>query len=220
MLKIPIDLVTGFIGSGKTTWIKFLLQFTTVPHEKVMVLQLEKGQEDLGAFQLQKGNMKYFIKTDEGLHEGYLKNLITLYEPDRIIMECNGMQSIEEVFKLIETSQLRRYAFINTIFHLAEGPQFQVYWQNLRAILEPSLKLSHMIVVTKTHLIPLGEEEKLRELLEGANKTAHILFAGELVHMEETVKACKLLDKGWSKAVKIKWVKKIKKLWMNKGEKR
>ncbi|WP_069998320.1 GTP-binding protein [Cellulosilyticum sp. I15G10I2] len=212
MFKTQVELITGFIGAGKTTWINHLLKLTAVPDEKIIVLQLEKGQEVLDSVFKQQEGIVYLTEVGEILTLSYLKNLLVLYEPDRLIIECNGMKMIDEIIALLSSADIKKRAVISTLFNLAEAPQFMLYWQNLKPILQPALSLSHMIIVTKTHLMKLGEEKALFQLLEEENKTAHIVFVRDQVHMEKVVRESSLLDKGWPKAMRITAVKHIKKI--------
>lgn len=218
MLKTQIELVTGFIGAGKTTWIELLLEETASKEEKIVVLQLEKGQRNLTLLPKQRADITYITNAEELLNTSYLNHLLILYEPDRLIIECNGMKRLDEIISLAEKPKIRERAVVSTLFNLVEAPSFRVYWQNLKSILGPALKASHMIIVTKTHLISKEEQVALRTLLEEENTHAHMLFAGDLTELKRAVKNCQLLDKGWFKDMRIKLVGIIKKIHRDREE--
>ncbi len=220
MLKTRIELITGFLGSGKTTWINNYLKLTTVNDEKTVVLQLEKGEEKLHKLLKQQASTTTLIDSEELLTLSYLKNLLVLYEPHRLIIECNGMKMIDELIHLLSTPIIRKRAFISTMINLVEGPTYKIYWQNLKPILKPALSLSHMIVVTKTHLMSLQDKKDLQTLLEIENTQAHILWVEDISYMEQAMDSCSLLDKGWSKTLRIQLINTYNKLFVDKGENR
>ncbi len=218
MLKTRIELITGFLGSGKTTWINKYLKLTTVRDEKTVVLQLEKGEEKLHKLLKQQASTTTLADGGELLTLSYLKNLLVLYEPHRLIIECNGMKMIDELIDLLSTPIIRKRAFISTMVNLVEAPKYKVYWQNLKPILKPALSLSHMIVVTKTQLMSLQDKQDLQNLLEIENTQAHIIWVEDTAHMEQAMHGCSLLDKGWSKTLRIQFVNTFNKLFGHKGE--
>ena len=60
-MKIHIEIVTGFLGAGKTSFINSLLSETQVEGEKVLIFQLEHGEKKV----LQSTNTNYFVKVKE-----------------------------------------------------------------------------------------------------------------------------------------------------------
>jgi len=219
MFKTQVELVTGFIGSGKTTFISSLLHETSVDDEKIVVLQLEKGQEELAGEMTKEANITYLTKEAESLTLSYLSHVLLLYEPDRLIIECNGMRVLDEMLFLLNDGKVKKRAFITTVFNLIEASSFKVYWHNLKPILMPALNMSDMIIVTKSHKASENEKEDLKNLLEEENTHAHILFANDTVHLKKVMNECALLDSGWFKAIRIKLSRQLKKIQVFKGEK-
>lgn len=219
MLKTQVELVTGFIGSGKTTFISSFLRETSVYDERIVVLQLEKGQEELVKEVTKGASITYLIQAPESVTLSYLNHILMLYSPNRLIIECNGMGTLDEIFTLLNDSKVKKRAFIGAIFNLVEASAFKVYWQNLQPLLMPALIASDMIIVTRSHLINKEYKNDLQKLLEEENEHAHILFAEDKIHMEQIISKCTVLDKGWLKVIRIKLSGQLKKIGSFKGEK-
>lgn len=211
MLKTRVEIVTGFIGAGKTTWINVLVKETLVQEEKIVILQLEMGQEKINLPRKNREDLTIITREEEQLTGKYLNNILILYSPDRLIIECNGMQSLEELVMLFEEDKIKEKAFIATCFNLIEAPGFKVYYQNLKPILAPGLKRGDMIIVTRNHLISSKEKEELKQLIESENLHGHLLITDDLSHMQATAEASSLLDKGWAKVLRIKLRRQLKK---------
>ncbi|MDF2614302.1 MAG: cobalamin synthesis protein [Clostridia bacterium] len=218
MLKTQVELVTGFIGAGKTAFISNLLKETAVSDEHIVVLQLEKGQEELVKETKKGADITCLTPKVDVLTVTYLSHILLLYEPDRVIIECNGTRSLDELLALFNHPMIKKKAFISTLFNLVEAPVFRVYWQNLKPLLIHALSASDMILVTKSHLIRKEDKADLKNLLENENTHGHILFTEDVAHMEQVIKTCNLLDKGWTKEMRIKFIRRLKKIQNDEGE--
>lgn len=211
MIKTHAELITGFIGAGKTTWLNSFLKETVVKDEKLVVLQLETGEEQLKRLQI-KADIHYLVKNEETLTAAYLHHLLTLYEPDRLIVECNGLQSMEQLTHLFSDAKVKKQAVITTIFDVIEAPMFSIYWENLKSVLLPSIKACHMLIITKCHQVNQNEKQTLQQALENENADAHILFVNDKRHMESEIQKCTLLDRGWQKAARLQIKMRFRKI--------
>ncbi len=218
MAKAQVELVTGFIGSGKTTWLNCYLKLTAVTREKIVILQLEEGQEPIKKMDKGPADIISLIRKPEDFTVSLLNHILVLYDPDRLIIECNGMQPVNEILRLLNQPVRRKHAELTAVFHLAEAQSYSIYWNNLKPFLEPALRQSHMIVVTKSHLINKERRAELNKLFETHNQHGHILFTEDSLHMEKCMASCALLEKGWYKTLKIKLKRGLEKVLMYRGE--
>lgn len=89
-MKIHIEIVTGFLGAGKTSFINSLLKESLVDGEKVLVFQLEQGEKNI----VHSSNISNFVRIQDALDIKDLKEKmiysIKKYKPNRIIIEYNG----------------------------------------------------------------------------------------------------------------------------------
>ena len=92
-MNSQIDVVTGFLGSGKTTFITALLQKSLSAKDRTVIIQNERGEEEIDC-ELFAGRDIHLEKVgkESRLDAGFLEDINARYSPDRIIIEQNGMQ--------------------------------------------------------------------------------------------------------------------------------
>lgn len=210
MFKTKIEVVTGFLGSGKTTFIKSFLEETSVGNEKTLILQYEEGEEKLEANLDLKGEIIYLPLQTGAPTLFFLKHLLNLYEPDRLVIEWNGTTQLDALRQLLATEDLRRLAYLSTVFNILDGASFLMYWKNLSPLIAPCLRESHMMMVTKCHVLAQANKVKIKKILEEENSEGHILFAKDRRHMKNLLNTCTLLDKGMPKAMRLGLMRPLK----------
>lgn len=210
-MKTEIEIVTGFLGAGKTTFINALIRTTLTPKEKIMVLQCERGQEQICEDVLRGGQV--VVKTLESqkkLTSEYVRHLIQFHKPHRIIVEQNGTAILDELFDIFYDKKVNILCNVSTIYHIADALTFEIYLHNMGYLLLPSIYNSNLIVVTNTAYTSDEEMENIIKRLEALNSYAFILPVRDRDTLEEALLQSKLLDNGLLKRFKI-YVKEV--LW-------
>jgi G3E family GTPase len=204
-MKIHIEIVTGFLGAGKTSFINSLLSETQVEGEKVLVFQLEHGEKKV----LQSTNANYFVKVKE-LNE--VKDLkeemiysIKKYSPNRIIIEYNGTSNLKELIDTLNQKIYREYSKVTTIFFVADGKSLKQYIDNVGSFIIPFIQYSNMIVVNN---MDYCNREVLNEgfkKVRDINPKAYILKVNNKYILKSALRESKVLDNGYLKKLKIKF---------------
>lgn len=203
-LKTEIEIVTGFIGSGKTSFINFLVAETWIAPEKVLVIQCEQGNSSLSDNLMDNDNVK--VKTyppGEILTGQQMKYLIGLYEPHRIIIEYNGTTDISELLEILAAKDLKALCQVTTIFHMADAVTFEMFYDNMAPILMPPLSMSNMIIINNSDAVTKETADKIRKRIETANSQGFVIPIQNISTMEKEVAAADLLEKGFMKKARL-----------------
>ncbi len=207
-MKIHIEIVTGFLGAGKTSFINSLLSETQVKGEKVIIFQLEHGEKNV----LQSTNVNYFVKVKELNEVKELKEEILYsikkYSPNRIIIEYNGTSDLKELIDILNEKIYREYSKITTIFFVADGKSLKKYIDNVGSFIIPFIQHSNMIVVNN---IDYCNKEILDEgfkKVRNINPKAYILKVNNKYILKSALRESKVLDNGYFKKLKIKFANK------------
>ena len=104
-MGVPIYLFTGFLESGKTSLIKeTLLDPGFGQEEKTLILACEEGMEEYDdAFLKQTNSVVVYIEDIKDLEYKNLKKLDATIEPDRVMIEFNGVWKLSEYLEILET---------------------------------------------------------------------------------------------------------------------
>lgn len=203
-MKINVEIVTGFLGAGKTTFINSLLQESQVEGERVVVFQLEHGIIQLSESKDKNYPVKSFkLKSIEEFEKSII-NEIKKDKPNRIIIEYNGTFPMDEFINLLKEKKYKEHIKVSTMFFVADGANFNEYLNNMGNFLVPFMKYADMIVINN---IDSCKDKSLKEELKkvkSINPKAFILKVNNKYILNTKLKEAKVLDNGFLKKLKIK----------------
>lgn len=204
VFKTNIEIVTGFLGSGKTTFINALLENTLIEKEKVLIIQCEQGEKNIEV--TIKEGCDVVVKKYEALKvlkSEYLRYAINLYSPHRIIIEHNGTRNINELLDLFDKSELSKLCKLLSIYNIIDAITYELFVNNMGSLILDSISNSNLIVLNNTKSI---SEEKLNSILkqlEKFNMDAFIIPVSNLKDISTTLNKKNILYKGFLKKVSL-----------------
>ena len=164
---IKVDVISGFLGAGKTTLIKKLLSGVS-KNEKVAIIENEFGEIGIdGAFLKNSGieikeiNSGCICCSLVGNFAESLKELVEKYSPNRIIIEPSGVGKLSDVVKAVNDANLD--VKVNIICAVVDGGKCKMYSKNFGEFYLDQIKEASVIVVSKTDKL---SEEKIIETCE------------------------------------------------------
>jgi G3E family GTPase len=199
MMKADIEIVTGFIGSGKTTFINALLEDTLQKNENLMVLQFENGEMEIEEkFKTDKRitliNVNY-----EDITEKKFSGILDKVNPHRVIIEFNGTEEIQSLLDLIHSKYIKSRCKLTCTYYVSEGANFQVYLNNMGRFLLPCVEISNLIVLNNTEDVSKDTIQNINKTLRQYNKFAPVLEIKNKNYMKESLRESNLLHKGFLK---------------------
>lgn len=171
MLEIPVYIATGFLESGKTSFIKEILEdheFTE--GKKVLVISCEEGAEEYEEEVLENGNaVLVTVDSPEELTTDFLKQLQRQHRQKLTIFEYNGMWKIEDLLKVLP----RNWPVVQT-FAMIDASTFEMYLNNMRSIMMELVKLSDVVIFNRCD----KDTKKgfLRRSVKAANRQVQIIY--------------------------------------------
>lgn len=177
MSKIcDIEIVTGFLGWGKTSFIESYLDITSKWDDNTIVLQLENGKNQYDDEKLKKKNIavKRF-KSLEMLDEKRFDRILSFYEPQRIIIELNCMVSINDIVSKLKNFNLSRKIRIADSIALVDVMTAQLFMKNMSLVVQPNIMSADLIVINNCSKVPKKQKDDVRSMVESLNKHAHII---------------------------------------------
>ncbi len=157
---IPLTLISGFLGSGETSFLSHLIKTRDVNASKLAVivnefaslgldgLQLPDGDYD--KWELNKGSIFCIcLRTD---FIALLKKIVDEIKPDEIWVEATGIADISEIFKMISVPFLREKLYVRSNVCLVDPNTIFKVLKTLRAASE-QIKLADAIILNKTDTV-------------------------------------------------------------------
>ena len=164
---IKVDVISGFLGAGKTTLIKKLFE-SSFKNQKVALIENEFGEIGIdGTFlkdagiEIKEINSGCICCSLVGNFSEALKELIDKYNPDRIIIEPSGVGKLSEVVNAVKNSTAD--VKINVLCTVVDGAKFKMYAKNFKEFYIDQIREANTIVISKTDKL---SEEKVIEACE------------------------------------------------------
>lgn len=206
-MKVKLDVVTGFLGSGKSVFINNIINETITKDEKVVVIQLENG---LTKIRKDFINVNTYIYDDEIYKlDSFINNIIEESNCKRIIIEYNGTESFEELSNILSNSTLRKKCKVNDIYFISDANVIKSYILNMGELIIPALESSNLVLINNCLN---KEEEKIDEIVElikKINLSGHILRCDNNEDIGNVIRKSNLFSK-----------RSIKRFYMNIREER
>ena len=164
---VKIDLISGFLGAGKTTLIKKLFQ-SSIKNEKVVLIENEFGEIGIdGSFLKESGvkikeiNSGCICCSLVGDFATSMKEVIETYHPERVIIEPSGVGKLSDIIKAIGT--VEEELEVNILCCVVDAKKVKIQLNNFGEFLHNQIEYAHSIVISKADMV---NEEKLQESLQ------------------------------------------------------
>lgn len=147
MLTIPVFICTGFLDSGKTTLVKeTLMEQEWIEEGRTLLIMCEEGDEEYSDEFLKEKNM-VMVQVDEfeELTPNFFKDCMRKYSPVQIVIEYNGMWSLEKLLSL----KYPRSWELQGVYSTVNGSTLDMYLKNMRNVIMEQLTESELIVVNR-----------------------------------------------------------------------
>lgn len=176
-MKTKIDIVSGFIGSGKTTLINSILKEHLSSENKIVVIQCEFGEEEIIKEALESENIVVEKLNDKDISfSEIIQDIINNYHPGRIIIEYNGMSKLSDLLESLKSPHLRKISKTDNIICTVDAKTYGIFSSNLGASFFEKITGSGVILLNNTEGIPKSELESIKGSIKALNKQADIAF--------------------------------------------
>ena len=175
-----VDIISGFLGAGKTTLIKKLIKEGKLG-DKVVLIENEYGEIGIdGGFMKDSGivvdelNSGCICCTLVGDFAKALEEVIDKYNPDRIIIEPSGVGKLSDVIKAVEDIHDERLA-LNSFTTVVDAGKAKMYLKNFGEFFSNQVQYARTIILSRTQLVNEAKLAQDVELLKGINEKATII---------------------------------------------
>ena len=176
-MKAQVDIVTGFLGSGKTTLINNMLKNNELNFLKTIIIQNEQGNTDIDRKLLEEKNIRLFnIGKNNQIDVNFLLDKIEHLKPDKIIIENNALESTENLLKLFDDPIIRNKCRVNCVYNNIVAPKFNSQINGSASIFSEQIKSCNTIIIRRTQEIPFYQIKEMEKIIKSINKNASIIW--------------------------------------------
>ena len=181
MSATKIDIISGFLGAGKTTLIKKLLK-DAFQGEQVVLIENEFGEIGIdGGFLKEAGieiremNSGCICCSLVGDFGASLKEVVSKYHPDRILIEPSGVGKLSDVIKAVQGVQEEVGLVLNSYTTVVDAKKCKMYMRNFGEFFNNQVEYAGAIIMSRTDIVDEAKAQAAMELLRGINSKAAII---------------------------------------------
>lgn len=178
---IKVDIISGFLGAGKTTLIKHLLGHV-YGNENVVLIENEFGEIGIdGCFLKEAGieikemNSGCICCSLVGDFATSLKEVVDTYHPDRIIIEPSGVGKLSDVEKAVMDIASEVGLEVDHKVVVADVSKCKMYLKNFGEFYKNQIENANTIILSRTDIAKEGKVEETLELLKALNDKAAVV---------------------------------------------
>ena len=176
-----IDIISGFLGAGKTTLIKKLIE-QAFKGEKLVLIENEFGEigidggflKDAGV-QITEMNSGCICCSLVGDFGTALKQVITDYTPDRIIIEPSGVGKLSDVIKAVKDVSGDLDVELDSYTTVADVSKVKIYMKNFGEFFNNQIESANTIILSRTQTASQDKIEKAVAMIREKNDHATII---------------------------------------------
>ena len=176
-----IDVISGFLGAGKTTFIKKLLS-EALADEKIVLIENEFGEigidggflKDFGV-EITEMSQGCICCSLVGDFEKSLKEVITKFAPDRIIIEPSGVGKLSDIMKAVTEASASLDVMLNSAVTCVDAAKCRMYMKNFGEFFNNQVQYAGTVVLTRTDIASQEKIEEAVELIRSINANAEII---------------------------------------------
>lgn len=176
-----IDIISGFLGAGKTTVIKKLIA-EGLQAEKLVLIENEFGEigidggflQDAG-IEIREMNSGCICCSLVGDFSEALKKVLAQYAPDRIIIEPSGVGKLSDVIKAVHAVQAETALEMNSYTTVVDAQKCKMYMKNFKEFFNNQIAYANTIVLSRTQMMEEKALEAVVHELKHVNEQAHVI---------------------------------------------
>ena len=176
-----VDIISGFLGAGKTTLIKKLIK-EVFAGQKIVLIENEFGEIGIdGGFLKDAGinitemNSGCICCSLVGDFGKALKEVTEKFAPDRIIIEPSGVGKLSDVRKAVEDAKEAAGLEVNALTTVADATKIKMYMKNFGEFYNNQVESAATIILSRTQNLSEEKQLKAAELIREKNPNAVIV---------------------------------------------
>ena len=176
-----IDIISGFLGAGKTTFIKKLLE-EAISGEQVVLIENEFGEIGIdGGFlkdagiEIREMNSGCICCSLGGDFGKSLEEVLTKYKPDRIIIEPSGVGKLSDVMKAVVDVSADMEVELNSAVTIVDANKCKMYMKNFGEFFNNQIENAGTIVLSRTDIADAAKIQLDVDMIRGKNPKAVIV---------------------------------------------
>ena len=176
-----IDIISGFLGAGKTTLIKKLIQ-EGFNGEKLVLIENEFGEIGIDGGFLKEGGVEITEMNSGciccslvGDFGAALKDVLENYKPDRVIIEPSGVGKLSDVIKAVQNVDEGMDVVLNAKVAVVDALKCKMYMKNFGEFFNNQIESASTIILSRSQKVSEAKLEECVAMIREHNEKAAVV---------------------------------------------
>ena len=181
-----IDIISGFLGAGKTTFIQKLLD-EALREEQVVLIENEFGEIGIDSgflkesgIEIREMNQGCICCSLVGDFETSLKEVVDTYHPDRIIIEPSGVGKLSDIIGAVKTVSANMDVELHAAVTVVDAKKAKMYARNFGEFFNNQITYAGAVVLSRTDIADAKKVEEAVAIVKGLNPQATVITSSPL----------------------------------------
>ena len=179
-----IDIISGFLGAGKTTFIQKLLS-DALKGENVVLIENEFGEIGVDSgflknagIEIREMNQGCICCSLVGDFESSLKEVIEQYHPDRILIEPSGVGKLSDILSAVKTVSENLDVKLDGAVTVVDATKAKLYNKNFGEFFDDQIRFATSVVLSRMDIASGEKAEEAVNIVRGINPHANLITTG------------------------------------------
>ena len=179
-----IDIISGFLGAGKTTFIQKLLS-DALKGENVVLIENEFGEIGVDSgflknagIEIREMNQGCICCSLVGDFESSLKEVIEQYHPDRILIEPSGVGKLSDILSAVKTVSENLDVKLDGAVTVVDATKAKLYNKNFGEFFDDQIRFATSVVLSRMDIASGEKAQEAVNIVRGINPHANLITTG------------------------------------------
>ena len=180
-MTTKIDIISGFLGAGKTTMINKLLE-GNVLGEGVAIIENEYGDINIDSRRIGQTGIEIKSITSgciccslQGEFDIAMKELIDEFKPNRIIIEPTGVGKLSDIINVVDKLKKQRDVVLNMAIAIVDAIEFEDFIDVFGGFFKDQIQYANTVILSKTQLTEEGKVDEIINSIRSLNPNGNII---------------------------------------------
>lgn len=180
-MTVKIDIISGFLGAGKTTMINKLLDNNTLG-DRIAIIENEFGDINIDSNRIGQSEIEIKSITSgciccslAGDFDLAMRELIEMVNPDRIIIEPTGVGKLSDIIKVVDKLKALRDVSLNLVVAIVDVLEYEDFIEVFGMFYKDQIENANTVILSKTQLADEGKVDGIIDSIRRSNPRGNII---------------------------------------------